>query len=296
MKTLTVFTPTYNRKNLLPVLYAGLCSQTSKDFLWLIVDDGSSDGTKELVDEWTREGKVEIEYYFKKNGGMHTAHNLAYKKIKTELNVCIDSDDSMPADAVENILLFWKNVKNKKEVSGIIALDSDFEGNVLGTELPETDKPVHFETLYKKYRISGDKKLIYRTSVINEVPEYPEYENERLVPLSYKYWRADRKYPFAVMNKTVCLVNYQADGSSATIKKQYFQSPRGFLAAKKDAMVYPRIFSHQIKATIHYIFFNKMLNEKGYIKKSPKKLLTILLLPLGIVYYKKAIGVKKDSL
>src|SRR5690554_1440544 len=99
-KTITIFTPTFNRAHLLPRLYQSLCSQTSSDFLWLVIDDGSSDGTDELVKEWQEENKIAIEYHFKENGGMHTGHNLAYQVIDTELNVCIDSDDYMPEDAV----------------------------------------------------------------------------------------------------------------------------------------------------------------------------------------------------
>ena len=77
--------------------------QTSKDFIWLIIDDGSTDNTKELVDGWIKENKIEIRYYWQENQGMHGAHNTAYELIDTELNVCIDSDDYMPDDAVEKI-------------------------------------------------------------------------------------------------------------------------------------------------------------------------------------------------
>ena len=88
--------------------YESLKRQTCKDFIWLIIDDGSTDDTKELVDSWILENKVEIRYYYQENQGMHGAHNTAYEKIDTELNVCIDSDDYMPDDAVEKIVSFWK--------------------------------------------------------------------------------------------------------------------------------------------------------------------------------------------
>ena len=113
---LTVFTPTYNRKHLLPVLYKSLCAQTDKNFIWLLIDDGSSDGTEETVKQWQNENKINIEYFYKKNGGMHTAHNAAYRLISTELNVCIDSDDSMPEDAVEKICSFWNSFEKKAKL------------------------------------------------------------------------------------------------------------------------------------------------------------------------------------
>jgi len=291
---ITVFTPSYNRKHLLPVLYNSLCKQTDKNFVWMIIDDGSSDGTQELVKSWQEENNVKIEYVYKKNGGMHTAHNTAYRLIKTELNVCVDSDDSMPEDAIEKITEFWGSFDRKNEVAGILALDFDInKKEIIGGKLPSDKTITTSEKLIKKYGDYGDKKFIYRTEIINSVNEYPEYENERLVPLSYKYWLVDRKMPVVTLNEVVCLVDYQPNGSTNTIKKQYFQSPKGFLAAKRELMVYPRIPKNQIKSAIHYIFFSKLSGEKHYIKKSPKKLLTVLLLPLGIMYYKKT-NVKKD--
>lgn len=96
MKKITVFTPTYNRAYTLSKCYKSLKQQTCKDFVWLIIDDGSTDNTQELVEEWITENEIEIQYHYQKNQGMHGAHNTAYELIETELNVCIDSDDYMP--------------------------------------------------------------------------------------------------------------------------------------------------------------------------------------------------------
>ena len=96
MKTITIFTPTYNRAYLLPQLYNSLIEQTNKDFIWLVIDDGSNDNTKELIKNWQQKNKISIQYIYQENQGMHGAHNTAYKNIDTELNTCIDSDDYMP--------------------------------------------------------------------------------------------------------------------------------------------------------------------------------------------------------
>ena len=96
-KSITVFTPTYNRAYILPKCYESLCHQTCKDFEWLIIDDGSTDGTKELVARWQAHGNgYPIRYIYKQNGGLHTGYNTAIANMDTELSVCIDSDDSMP--------------------------------------------------------------------------------------------------------------------------------------------------------------------------------------------------------
>ena len=115
MALLTVFTPAYNRASTLPRTYQSLCEQECKDFIWLIVDDGSSDNTRELVEGWkNQDNGFEIQYIYKKNGGMHTAHNVAYENIHTELNICIDSDDRMAEGAVKKIKTAWLKVRNKK--------------------------------------------------------------------------------------------------------------------------------------------------------------------------------------
>ena len=82
MAILTVFTPTYNRAYILPQCYEAMKRQTEQDFVWLVVDDGSSDGTEELVKGWMQEEHgFTLRYVRQENKGMHGAHNLAYENI-----------------------------------------------------------------------------------------------------------------------------------------------------------------------------------------------------------------------
>jgi len=145
MKKITVFTPTYNRAYCLGQCYESLVKQTNKDFVWLIIDDGSTDTTKTLVESWISEKKIDSIYHFQENQGMHGAHNGAYKLITTELNICIDSDDFMPDDAVEKILNFWNKTHKNEHIAGIIGLDANKEGKIIGTKIPENVKET---TLY----------------------------------------------------------------------------------------------------------------------------------------------------
>ncbi|MBR3909089.1 MAG: glycosyltransferase family 2 protein [Clostridia bacterium] len=278
---LTIFTPAYNRAHTLPRTYESLCNQTNKNFIWMIIDDGSTDNTKELVSKWqSNDNRFEIQYFYKKNGGMHTAHNVAYKNITTELNVCIDSDDMMPVDAVDKILTFWD--KNGSDaVAGIVALDADMSGRILGTQLPKEIKQTTTTKLYGKFGVTGDKKFIYRTEVINSVPAYPEFEGEKLVPLGYKYNLVAQKYEMLLMNDVVCLVDYQADGSTNTILKQYLQSPRGFAASNAVAMQSSESYIDRLKSVVHYIAECRIAGDKNWFKNSPRKFVTLLLYPLG---------------
>lgn len=280
MEFLTIFTPAYNRAHTLIRTYDSLCAQDCKDFIWLIIDDGSIDNTASLVKSWSsKENGFKIQYIYKENGGMHTAHNTAYENIHTELNVCIDSDDRLALGAVKKIKNTWEKVKDKG-YAGLIALDSDFSGNIIGKGFPEG----MFETTLGGYYASGgtgDKKLIYRTEIIKSVPPYPVFPGEKYVGLVYKYTLIDQKYKLYVLNDVICEVEYQADGSSGTMWNQYLKNPKGFAFLRKIAMQYPTSKRRLIKDCIHYCSSSQIAENKHYIKESPQKLLTILCTPLG---------------
>lgn len=283
MTFLTVFTPAYNRAHTLPRTYESLCQQDCKDFLWLIVDDGSTDETAELVKTWQqRDNGFEIQYIYKENGGMHTAHNTAYENIDTELNVCIDSDDRMAMGAVKKIRDTWECVRDKG-YAGIIALDSDFSGEIIGKGFPEGMTETTLGGYYARGG-KGDKKLIYRTDVIKETPPYPVFPGEKYVGLAYKYTLIDQKYKLAVLDDIICEVEYQADGSSGTMWKQYLKNPRGFAFIRITAMQYPTSTKRLIMECIHYCSSSQIAKNKNYIKESPRKLLTILCTPLGWIW------------
>lgn len=275
MATLTVFTPAYNRAHTLPRTYESLLAQDCKDFIWLIVDDGSSDNTAELVRSWQeKDNGFEIRYIYKENGGMHTAHNTAYENIDTELNTCIDSDDMMASGAVAKILAKWKQVK-ELGYAGIIALDSDFDGNVIGKGFPEEMKET---TLMGYYAAggSGDKKLIYRTDVIKQYTPYPVFEGEKYVALAYIYRLIDQSYKLAVLNEIVCNVEYQADGHSTGMWKEYVRSPKGFAAWRKLCMQYPETKKRMVVDCIHYCASSFLIENKNFISESPRRFLTVL--------------------
>lgn len=282
MATLTVFTPAYNRAHTLPRTYESLLAQRCKDFVWMIVDDGSSDNTAELVKDWqSRDNGFEIRYIYKENGGMHTSHNTAYENIDTELNVCIDSDDCMAEGAVEKILSKWEQVKDKG-YAGLIALDADMDGNIIGTGFPEGLTETTLSGYYAAGG-SGDKKLIYRTDVIKSYPPYPVFEGEKYVALAYKYRLIDQEYKLAVLDEVVCNVEYQADGHSTGMWKEYLRSPRGFAFWRKVCMQYPESKKRLVIDCIHYVSSSVIAGNSKFISESPKKMLTVICIIPGIV-------------
>lgn len=277
---LTVFTPAYNRAHTLGRTYDSLCRQDRKDFIWLIVDDGSTDGTAELVRSWQeRDNGFEIRYIYKENGGMHTAHNTAYAMIDTELNTCIDSDDAMADGAVRKILAKWEEVRDRG-YAGIIGLDADFSGTVIGKGFPDEMTETTLSGYYAAGG-SGDKKLVYRTDVINRYPPYPVFPGEKYVALAYKYRLIDQKYKLAVLNEVLCNVEYQPDGSSNTMWRQYAQNPRGFACWRKLCMETPAGGKRLFIDCVHYVSSSILAGDRAFLRDSPRRGLTALAVPAG---------------
>lgn len=282
-KTLTVFTPAYNRAHTIGRTYESLCRQTCKDFEWLVVDDGSTDGTQELVKGWIGEGKIPIRYIYQENQGMHGAHNTAYRHIHTELNTCIDSDDWMPDDAVEKIVSFWKRNGSDK-YAGIVGLDQTEDGTIIGTEFPEGLK----ETTLSEYYAAGgkgDKKLVYRTEVITRYPEYPRFEGERYFSLGYKYLLIDQDYKLLACNEVLAIVEYQQDGSSMNMLRQYWNNPKGFSYLRVFHMQYARTIRRKFITCVHYVSHSIHCRNFSFLKESPLKVMTLLAIVPGIALY-----------
>ena len=284
MATLTIFTPSYNRAYTLHLGYEALKRQTCKDFIWLIVDDGSTDNTRELVANWMKQDNgFEIRYIYQENQGMHGAHNTAYKYITTELNTCIDSDDYMPDDAVEKILTFWK--KNGSEMyAGIIGLDADFADNIIGTAFPQGLTSTTLGGFYAKGG-KGDKKLVYRTNVIKMYPEYPLFEGEKYLSTGYKYQLIDHDYELLVLNEILVKVEYRPDGSSMNMYRQYIRNPKGFSFIRKTSMQMAPTFQRRFIEAVHYVADSMLAKNNHFFSESPKKLLTLFAFPFGLLWY-----------
>jgi len=291
---LTVFTPTYNRAYTLHLCYESLVRQTCKDFIWLIIDDGSTDETKQLVETWIQRAEIQIQYHYQENQGMHGAHNAAYRLIETELNVCIDSDDYMPDDAVEKIIMFWSKYGNEQH-AGIVGLDASREGEIIGTSMPKNLKATTLSDLYGKYKVKGDKKLVYRSELTRNVPPYPVFPGEKYCPLSYKYILIDQQFPLLVMNEVLCYVEYLADGSSMNIIKQYKKNPRGFSFFRKVAMKYAPTYKGRFREAIHFVSSNLIMKNPKFLLESPNKWTTLIATPPGIALYLFIMNTNKST-
>lgn len=283
MKSLTIFTVTYNRARTLPALYKSLCEQKCKNFIWLVVDDGSTDNTRELIESYSKQDNgFEIRYVYKENGGMHTAHNEAYKNIDTYFSMSIDSDDLLAEDAVSKIYDYWERY-GSEDYAGIIALDCDKNGRLCGKKLP--DQKSTTITHYYEHGGCGDKKLVYRAEIIKNTPEYPVFEGEKYFSLRYKYTIIDEKYEMLILNDYLCVVDYQDDGSSNNMLWQYKKNPKGFAYLRIFDMQHDKTIKRKFISNVHFVADSHLAGDKLYFGKSPKKLLTLCAWPFGIALY-----------
>lgn len=289
MVPITVFTPAYNRVDLLKRCYESMCRQTNKNFIWMIIDDGSTDNTKEVVDLWMLNNNgFEIQYYYKENGGLHTAYNEAIEHIDTELCVCIDSDDYMPDNAVEIILDFWKK-NGSNEYAGIVGLDYTIDNHVIGDLLPDKKSINLIDLLIGKYHIhNGDRTNVVRTELYKKVAPMISFEGEKNFNPHYMHLQISKNYDFLVLNKNLRYVEYQADGMSNSIFKQYLNSPNSFIETRKLYLSLPGIsWKFKLRQSIHLvssgIIANKLIEVLKYI---PSFGMTVLAVPCGLLLSK----------
>lgn len=288
-KRITVFTPAYNRADLLPNLYESLLRQNSRDFNWLVIDDGSTDNTREIVEGWIREEKIDIQYVYKENGGLHTGYNKAIDCMDTELSICIDSDDYLTDDCIETVLKFWDENK-AEDIAGFIGLDIRPDGSIIGGLLPDM-KTV--DPLWLTELDAGDRKYVIRNDCYRQVYPMPVFAGEKNFNPHYLVLKLCRDYKFLVLNKPLCVVNYQPDGMSANIFRQYLNSPNSFAQYRKVIMENPNTpVPYLVKTTIHYVSSSILSKNKQFVRESPRKLLTVLMIPFGLLltrYIKKKV-------
>ena len=275
---LTIFTPTYNRAHTLKRLYLSLCNQTCKEFEWLVIDDGSTDNTQTLIQSFMEERRIPIRYIRKENGGLYTGYNAAYANIETELNVCIDSDDAMPSNAVEIILKTWK-VRGSERYAGIIGLDVRMDdGEPIGGPFPQGMEECYLLDLYTKRIHRGDTKQVMRTDLMKLVAPMEGFPGEKDFNPIYMLLQICDNYPLLVVNKPLCQVEYQSgDSMSRNIYQQYFNSPRSFAKMRLLELGLKRSTPmNRFRSAIHYVAECQIARDQEWLAKSPRKGMTLL--------------------
>ena len=282
MKTITVYTPTFNRSFCINKLYESLLGQTINDFEWLIIDDGSTDDTEIIVARWIATNKIYIKYVKQENKGMLGAHNTAHAILSTELAVCIDSDDFLPPDGIEKILNVWNEYRDDNSIAGLVGLDCYKSGQIIGDSFEVNNARLKYINVSK---IKGDKKYVYRTKALQEFGPYPVVEGEKFPAQGYLYRLIDFKYDLIAVNEILCVVEYLPDGNSFNKLSSYLKNPKGFAIHRLLLIETGGSFSEKFRNAIHLV--SCFIISKEYCKIFTNKFyyITILSIPIGILLF-----------
>ena len=287
--TITVLTPTFNRGGTLNNLYGSLQKQTVKDFEWLVVDDGSTDGTKDLITQLQEKSDFPIRYIYKSNGGKHTALNVGIQTICSELTFIVDSDDCVTNDAVESILKIHKKYRSQNNICGYAFLRAFPDGKVNGKKF-DVDEKIGS---YIDVRVNGDdtgadKAEVFKTHCLKEFP-FPEYPNEKFLGEDLVWVRMARKYEMVHINKAIYVGNYLEDGLTNNRRKHNIASPIGCMHRAEEFMESDLKTRYRIKGGLQYIVYGRFAGVKviDLIRKSRHKVLATVCTPGGLFLHSR---------
>lgn len=251
---ITILTPTYNRASLLPRLFDSLLRQTSKDFEWIVVDDGSTDDTREVVANLKEKcgGAFPMGYVYKANGGKHMAINIGAERARGELLFIADSDDLLTDDALETVANSWHDISDDKSFAGIAGLDITMDTReVIGSGLPQEHIDCNAIDIRYRHHVTGDMKEVFRTEVLREFP-FPEFAGERFCPEQLVWFRMARRYRLRYINKPIYIADYQPDGITAGITRARMRNPSASMLTYAELTECPVPFLVRVKAAINF--------------------------------------------
>lgn len=281
--TITIFTPSYNRATFLPGLFDSLCRQTVMDFEWVIVDDGSADNTESVVKSLIDNNlsAIPIRYFRKPNGGKHTAINYGVRQAKGELFLILDSDDSLPVNAVETILSQYEKVRGREALAGVCGLMAHHDGKCIGTGFPEDEMFLSSVEIRYRYNVTGDLMEVWRTDVLREFP-FPEVAGERFCPEAMVWNRITAKYKLFCFNKIVYYRDYLDGGLTDNITRVRRNSPIASMTMYSELAHLDIPILQILKADINFWRFTPW---KYYCKAREMGMLnfaSLMMVPFGI--------------
>ena len=251
---ITILTPTYNRASLLPRLFDSLLRQTNKDFEGMVVDDGSTDDTREVVANLKEKcgGAFPMGYVYKANGGKHMAINIGAERARGELLFIADSDDLLTDDALETVANSWHDISDDKSFAGIAGLDIAMDTReVIGSGLPQEHIDCNAIDIRYRHHVTGDMKEVFRTEVLREFP-FPEFAGERFCPEQLVWFRMARRYRLRYINKPIYIADYQPDGITAGITRARMRNPSASMLTYAELAECPVPFLVKVKAAINF--------------------------------------------
>ncbi|MCJ7933011.1 MAG: glycosyltransferase family 2 protein [Chryseobacterium sp.] len=290
MNKITIFTPTYNRRNTLFKLYESLLEQSYQDFEWLIVDDGSTDNTDDLVDLWKSENKILIRYYKQENGGKHRAINKGLDYAEGELFFIVDSDDYLPSDSLEIINKHYSTIKGNDSFIGVVGYMATPNRNILGSKLLPVDiLDSNLIERREKFGIVADMAKVLVTEKFREF-YFPEINGEKFVAESLIWNRMALKYKFRYFNETIYIAEYMEGGLSNNSIRNRRKNPQyATLLYKELSHSQQSSMNLKLKSMINYWRFGfcKDKNILRLMRELGAEPLSLITLPFGLGLYIK---------
>lgn len=273
--TLCIFTPTYNRAHTLPVLYRSLLAQTNKAFTWIIVDDGSTDDTEQLVAGWLNRQEIRIEYYKVPNGGKQRAVNFAVERCDSPLFFVVDSDDWLVPAAVERVLAVWSQARDREDIAGIVALRGADASTPLGTSMPQGVSECTLWDLHERYGFKGDTSLIYRTDVLRQYP-YEVEPGEIFVSEASVFFRIDERYRMVLDDTVLTICEYRSDGLTRNFVANVKRNPIGYMKHKRFLVTKSQTLRGKVRETILYLVGCGLAGNRRGVAEAPNRVLAVL--------------------
>ncbi len=285
---LTIFTPTYNRKDKLTRLYNSLCNQINKEFKWLIIDDGSTDGTKKLIDSFIEKGNILIEYHFQKNSGKMKAHNKGVEICGTPLFLCVDSDDYLVENSVEIILkVMSKKRVDDKKIIGILAYKSTNKKRLMEEENIQFENlnQLTLQELYKN-NYSGETTLVFKTEIIKNYP-FIIYEGEKFIQEKTVYDLLDKIGKYIFFPENITIFEYQRDGYTNNIRKIMANNPKGAFHYYTELIKGEEKILSNLKNAANAVSYGFLAKYKYKLIFQEFKSFKIITIPIALYLYLK---------
>lgn len=285
MYKISIITPTFNRGNLLTKLYESLKIQTFKKFEWIVVDDGSTDNTKYLIEKFKNEKIININYIYKNNGGKHTALNKAIDICTSKMFFIVDSDDILLPDALEKIIKIDDELVDKKNFCGLSGFRADFNGNLLSNKIKYKKVDASSIDAIYKYKLNGDKSEVFYTNILKKY-KFPEFKDEKFITEATVWNKmADDGYLIRWFDDVLCIGEYREDGLTNNSLNLFLKNNLGTLYYFNQESSFKIPILYKIKYQANYFRYGLLGKKQLFklIKNSKCKKLIIITIPLGVL-------------
>jgi len=284
MEYITIFTPTYNREKLLPRLYNSLVEQENNNFIWLVVDDGSNDNTKELITSFIKENKIKIEYIYQSNAGKNQAYNTGILNCRTRWFMCLDSDDYLTCNSINLMLNQIHYIRGTKYIGVLSPKGCDSVTTLKQVVFPN----LKFGTITDIYKAGfiGEINVLLKADIA-KLYLFPKIENEKFVTEAYILDQIDAKYEYYINSEIIVIAEYQEDGLTNNILKLYKNNPKSYSAYFNQKMKLSNAIMDKIKAGAQYICYSLFAGKKNFVSQSTSIPFVLMAFPLGIYLYLK---------